>query len=45
LIKVMMEIPIVEGDDTRSIILSFAEQIAGWTNHARDATGRLSGQK
>jgi EpsI family protein len=47
LIKVMMEIPIIEGEDAKATVLSFAEQVAGWTNQAshRNAQGMLSGQK
>jgi EpsI family protein len=39
LIKVMMEIPITEGEDARPIILDFAERIAGWTNQDKHRNG------
>lgn len=47
LIKVMMEVPIVEGDDTKATVLDFAEQVAGWMNHTsrRNAKGMLGAGK
>jgi len=40
LIKVMLQIPAIEGEDTRSSILGFAEQIAKWENQDKHRHGK-----
>jgi len=47
LIKVMLEIPIVEGENPTSTVLSFAEEVARWENKDkhRYAKGMLGAQK
>ena len=40
LIKVMMEIPIVEGEDVQSTALAFVEQVAAWENQPAHRNGK-----
>jgi hypothetical protein len=40
LMKVMMEIPIVEGDDPQLAVLDFAQKVAGWLNQSSRRNGK-----
>jgi hypothetical protein len=40
LMKVMMEIPIIEGDDPQPAVLNFAQQVAGWINESSRRNGK-----
>jgi EpsI family protein len=40
LIKVMMEVPVTEGDDSKSAVLGFAERVAGWMNEKERRNGK-----
>jgi EpsI family protein len=40
LIKVMMEMPIIEGEDAKPTVLGFAEQVAGWANKSPHRNGK-----
>ena len=40
LIKVMLQIPVLEAEDAKTAILSFAEQVAKWENQAQHRNGK-----
>lgn len=40
LIKVMMEIPVIEGEDPQSTALALAEQVAAWENQPAHRSGK-----